>query len=589
MEDAGSPVGGGQPAHTFGKFRLEPDGTLLRGEKRVQLTAGELAALRLLLEHRGKLVTHAQLNRAMGQGARVKTEDATENVAATIASLRQRLEPEEHIQTVLKRGYRFTNEAQELTGVPPALLPHVAVLPLLAEFGVAEYLGTAVIEGATERLGRRRPALCTLAAKESVTTLAQRGLSALEIGRAMRADMVLTGTLRTLPAHHRLRAEMIRVEDGRPLWTENLLVDRTRVAGLETELARLIALRLEGGELAISATAEPDDGAEYEPQHREAYELYQRARFEWQSLERHRMQDAVQHLSRAGELDPSLIAARVDLAHLAITEAFHGYLSPAVAVGLVRHAAKPGFDKDAGGLAILPAVGWVSFHYDRDLGRTLAAFERSSHLLHDPWVTRARVMLALSRRRYDEAAAIIRDALSVDTFSAWLHARLAWTHHMAGDAAASVREINAALQQFPQHEGTEFYAGIILAFNGEAERAVELAGALAQRRPYFDPATAVHAYTLAVAGRSDEARSILERMEWMSRDRYVMNSLSAAVYVVLGEPDQAVAQLEAANAARCPWFFQALADPRLAPLNKLPRFRELEQVLVDMERGARGE
>jgi tetratricopeptide (TPR) repeat protein len=231
-------------------------------------------------------------------------------------------------------------------------------------------------------------------------------------------------------------------------------------------------------------------------------------------------------------------------------------------------------------------VGWVNFHYDRDLRAALDAFERSSHLPHDPWVSRARVMLALSRRRFDQAAAIIDDALRTDPFSTWLHARRAWTHHMMGDAAASVREAKAALEQFPLHEGVEMYAGIILAFNGEAERAVELAGALAHRRPYFDPATAVHAYTLAVAGRSDEARSILERMEWMGRERYVTNSLSAAVYVALGEHDHALAELRAANEARCPWFFQALADPRLAPLHKLPEFKKLEQILVNMERVA---
>jgi hypothetical protein len=363
-------------------------------------------------------------------------------------------------------------------------------------------------------------------------------------------------------------------------------VKRVHVTGLERELARLVALRLEGGAVAISASTEPDDGEENGPRNREAYELYQRARFEWQSLERHRMQDAVQHLGRASELDPSLTAARIDLAHLAITEAFHGYLSPAVAIDMVRRAAKPGFN-DGAGEAILPAVGWVSFHYDRDLRAALDAFERSKHLPHDPWVSRARVMLALSRRRFDEAARLIHDALSTDPFSAWLHARLAWTHHLAGDAAASVRQVNAALQQFPSQEGVEFYAGIILAFNGEAERAVEVAEALAYRRPYFDLATAVHAYTLAVAGRSDEARSILERLEWMGRERYVTNSLSAAVYVTLGEPGLALVELEAANQARCPWFFQALADPRLAPLHKLPKFRKLEQIAANMERVTR--
>lgn len=575
------PAGKRQPAYRFGKFRLEPDGTLLRGKKRVHLPAEETAALRLLLEQRGKLVTRAELSRAMEQDARGDFE----NVNEAIVSLGKRLGPEVQIEPVLRQGFRFASDAQELSAAPPAALPHVAILPMTAEFGVAEYLGTAVTEGAFDRLARRRPAVCTLAAKESVATLARQSLTAVEIGRAMCADMVLTGTLRALPAHHRLRAEMINVEDGLSLWSEDELVERAQIAGLEAELARLIAMRLEGGSVSISASAEPDDGELQEPQNREAYELYQRARFEWQSLERHRMQDAVQHLIRASEHDPSLTAARIDLAHLAITEAFHGYLSPSLAVDMVRRAARPGFDSRAGE-AILPAVGWVSFHYDRDLRAALDAFARSRHLPHDPWVTRARIMLALSRRRFEEAEQMLHDALGTDPFSPWLHARLVWTQHLLGDSAACVREVNAALQRFPLHEGVEMYAGIILAFNGDAERAVKLAGALEHRRPYFDPAVAVHAYTLAVAGRSEEARSILERLEWMGRERYVMTSLSAAVYVALGEHDQALAQLEAANEARCPWFFQALADPRLAPLHNAPRFRELEQILMNMERVA---
>jgi len=558
----------------------------LHSQQRVQLTGSELAVLRLLLGSKGKVVTHADLNRAAAGGARDTTENVVDSAAEAIASLRKRLGPDVQIETVSRRGFRFASEAHELSETPSSTLPHVAVLPLFAEFGVAEYLGAAVTEGAIKLLGRQRLSVCTLAARESVATLARRGLSALDIGRAVRADMVLTGTLRALPAHHRMRAEMIQVEDGRPLWTEDVLVERSNPAKLEVQLARLITLRLEGGAISITASAEPEGYELYEPVNREAYELYQRARYEWQSLERHRMQDAVQHLTRAIELDASLMAARVDLAHLAITEAFHGYLSPSVAVDLVRSAARPGFDIGAEGEAILPAVGWVSFHYDRDVRTALKAFELSSHLPHDPWISRARVILALSRWRFEEATQIINQALSTDPWSPWLHARLAWVHHLAGNAAASVSQINDALLKFPLHEGIEFYAGIILAFNGEAERAAELAAALAQRRPYFDPATAVRAYTLAVAGRRDEALSILEQMEWTGRERYVLNSLSAAVYVALGQPDRALAELQAANEARCPWFFQTLADPRLAPLRATGEFRDLEQILKNMERVA---
>ena len=584
MEDLGSSHTSGLPAYIFGNFRLEPDGTLLRGEKLVKLSEGELACLRLLIEQRGNLVSLAQLGQAMENKSRVSDE----NVNQAIASLRKHLGAEGLFKTVPNQGFRFTNDVQVLAEAQPAALPHIAMLPLVTEFGVAEYLGIAVTEGAMDRLARRKPAVCTLAAEESVATLARRGLSAVEIGRAMHADMVLTGSLRVLPTHHRMRAEMIDVENGLPIWTEDVIVERSRVAGLETELARLISFRLEGESVTISASAEHDEAEADEPVHREAHELYQRARFEWQSLERHRMQDAVQHLTRAGELDPSLAAARIDLAHLAITEAYHGYLSPAIAVDMVRRATRQGFENIPGHEAILPAVGWIDFHYDRNLRSALDAFARSAHLPHDPWITRARVMLDLSRRRFEESAQILQHALHSDPYSSWLHARLAWTYHMMGDAAASTREINASLLQFPLHEGVELYAGIILAFNGEVDRAVKLARALEQRRPYFDPAVAVHAYALAVAGQNDEALSILDRLEWMGRERYVMTSLSAAVYLVLGDRDRALTELETANEARCPWFFQALADPRLAPLHDAPKFRALDQILGDLEHSAKG-
>jgi hypothetical protein len=124
---------------------------------------------------------------------------------------------------------------------------------------------------------------------------------------------------------------------------------------------------------------------------------------------------------------------------------------------------------------------------------------------------------------------------------------------------------------------------MILAFNGEAARGTGLAQDLAQRLPYFDLATAVHAYALACEGRADEARAILERLEWLSRERFVLNSFTPAVYVTLGDLDAALAELRTAEQSRCPWFFQMLADPRLKPLHARPEFQQMRAVLTRME------
>jgi tetratricopeptide (TPR) repeat protein len=233
--------------------------------------------------------------------------------------------------------------------------------------------------------------------------------------------------------------------------------------------------------------------------------------------------------------------------------------------------------------AILPALGWVNFHFDRNLPAALNAFSLSAHLPHGPWTTRIRAMFTLSRGRFAEAIELLRAAIQLDPYSAWLHSRLAWALHLDGQDAESLAQSQSALSLFPEHEFTIFYGALILAFNGEAARATELAQNLAQRVPFFDLANAAHAYALACAGRSDEARTILERMQWLSRERFLLRSFTPAVHIALGDMDAAIEELHAANETRCPWFFQTLADPRLKALHGHPEFERMRAILPTME------
>ena len=61
-----------------------------------------------------------------------------------------------------------------------------------------------------------------------------------------------------------------------------------------------------------------------------------------------------------------------------------------------------------------------------------------------------------------------------------------------------------------------------------------------------------------------------------------------AVYLALGEPDAALAELRTSNEFRCPWFFQMLADPRLKPLEARPEFLQMRHLLAGMEADAQG-
>jgi hypothetical protein len=63
-----------------------------------------------------------------------------------------------------------------------------------------------------------------------------------------------------------------------------------------------------------------------------------------------------------------------------------------------------------------------------------------------------------------------------------------------------------------------------------------------------------------------------------------MRSFAAPAYLVLGDRDGAIAELQAADCDRCPWFFAMMADPRLRDLHELEEFRAMQSRLLDIER-----
>jgi DNA-binding winged helix-turn-helix (wHTH) protein/tetratricopeptide (TPR) repeat protein len=570
------PVDSPPCGYWFAGFRLEADGRLVHGRVVESLPPEELAALRLLLVRAGEVVSPTELQRAVWGD----TSESAGAVTQCVASLRARLAPANCIQTVSKRGYRISVAVRADGQLPAGTLPSLAVPPFTTGCGIPEYRGTAVTEKVMEQLSDPRGAVASIAARDSAFALARRGMAAREIGETLQVDLVLSGTLKASYGGDRLHAEMIRVHDGAQLWIEDLIAKRGRIE----ELVQRVTSRLHGDGLFLFAAAELAEDDETASLRSEANELFQRAHHEWLSLERHRMQDGLGQFQHAIELDPKLTAARVDLGHLSIVQTFYGFMAPKAAADLVRRTAWRAPEMPE---ALLPPLGWISFHVDHDLRTALKDFARASSLIHEPWTTLARSILALSRHRFDEALGLLHAAIAFDPYSHWLQPMLAWGLHLAGEASASVAQIRKAMEMFPGHDGCQLYGAIILAFNDEAAEAVKLARAIAERSPSFDIAVSVHAYTLACAGHGDEARELLERLEWLSRERFVLNTFNAAAYVALGELEAALAELRTSFDNRCPWFFQTLADPRLKPLEGKPEFVAMRAKLAAMEAKAR--
>ena len=165
------------------------------------------------------------------------------------------------------------------------------------------------------------------------------------------------------------------------------------------------------------------------------------------------------------------MAARVELAQLAVLQCIYGYLSPRIAAATVRRAADGIPELNAQAEALLPALGWVEFHFDRDARSALRMMARSAGLPYDATNTRVRSWLLLSRHRFGEAIELLRAAIQLDPYAPWLQAALAWALHLAGEREASLAQIRKAIDMSSEYDNSLFFGAMILGYNGEAARA----------------------------------------------------------------------------------------------------------------------
>jgi tetratricopeptide (TPR) repeat protein len=86
-----------------------------------------------------------------------------------------------------------------------------------------------------------------------------------------------------------------------------------------------------------------------------------------------------------------------------------------------------------------------------------------------------------------------------------------------------------------------------------------------------------HAY--ALAGRTQEARVILEEMKNDRTGRYVASPMIARIYLGLGEFETALDWLEKGLEERSFWMVFLKIDPIYDPIRSHPRFGELLKLI----------
>ncbi len=393
-----------------------------------------------------------------------------------------------------------------------------------------------------------------------------------EIGAKLKVATVLEGSVRKVKDQLRITAQLIDVESGYHLWSEQFDRQLDDIFEIQNEIATNIAERLK---VTIGSTAR---GHMLQTNNVEAYELYLKGR----ALLYQRgmaMFQARERFEEALALDPQYALAHAGLADSYSILGYYGLIEPPEAWPPARKSAEhavalaPDLAEAHNALAIL------AFVRDWDWATTGREFRRSLEL--NPSYVQARCWYAMAylqgtREDHEAAIAEARVAVDVDPLSPYAHTMLGYVLAAAGDAGEAVEEARRGAEA----DSDSYWGQFILAtayhcdaLLPEAEGAYQRALSASNRHPL----------ALANLGRlysdwekSADAAAVDAELLARSREEYVQPITIALAAASAGRSEEALGLLQQACEEHDPWLaWGALTSPWLEPLRTLPEYEEI--------------
>jgi tetratricopeptide (TPR) repeat protein len=369
-----------------------------------------------------------------------------------------------------------------------------------------------------------------------------------------------------------ISVELIDCERDAQLWGERYnrkLDDIFEVQeSIATEISEKLRLRLTDADkrkLTRRAT-----------QNREAYQLLLKAQFHWNKWRQEGAQKAIEYCRQAIELDPGYAAAYAWISLSYALLGFYGLLAPVEAFPKAKAAATKAMQIDSTLADAYAALAFSRLYYDWDWPGAERAIQQAlelnpnfplAHMLHvDFW---------LVMRRPEEAVAEAQRAVELDPLSVNAIAKLALALSCAGEHRRAIEQLRKTIEFDPSFVYARFALAREYAACSEFEASIEAAQWGVAMSGGWSFAKSFLANTLAAAGKADEARKLLEEIKKAPGPDYLGPPFIAAVYGLLGDKDEAFAELEKAFEQRLSGLISIQIYPWFEPLRSDPRFQDL--------------
>ena len=395
-----------------------------------------------------------------------------------------------------------------------------------------------------------------------------------EIARQLGVAHILKGSVQKTTDQVRVNVQLINALNDAHLWAETYDRKLTDIFAVESEIAKTVAENLQAklnGRAEKVLAARPTEN----PQ---AHELYLKGRYFWNKRTTQSLDKAIGFFQQAIDLDPNYALAYAGLGDAHSIVPIYAGTPPKDDVPKALAAARKAVEIDDS-LAEAHTSLANALVMNLPLATAEPEFRRAIEL--NPNYATAHQWFGeclFGEGRYPEALAELERAHELDPLSLIINASYGMALAGAGRTAEAIDQLHKAIDLEPNLIAAHSMLGQTFEAEGKLNEAIAEYDKVRELAP--TPASyAVLAFAHAKAGRSAEARKILDELTNQSRDRYIGAYALAVVHLALGENEEGLRFLEKAFDDRdilLQGFYGSIkTDKRLDSLRGNPRFERL--------------
>src|SRR5271168_489662 len=467
-------------------------------------------------------------------------------------------------------GVRFDRigSLREAAGASP--IESLAVLPLENISGDPgqEYFA----DGMTEELTTDLAQIGALRVISRTSVMQYRGTRKTmpEIGRQLKVDALVEGSVLRAGPRVRITAQLIRAATDQHLWAKSYEGDLGDVLTLQSTVAREIA-----GEIKVVLT--PRDQARLAGVRKvnpEAHEAYLLGRHYWDKSTEADFKKSIEYYKKAQSIDPNDALAYAGLADT-YTSLSDFYLPPREVIPQAREAAARALQLDETLPEAHNALGLIHFLYDWDWPAAEREFKRAIELnpnFADAHHNYANLLAAI--KRPEESRPEMERAEKLSPFSDQVLQDSVWVRWLNRQYDAAIERGRACITIDPQFSYCHMFLGFAYARRGQFQEAVA-EGETARK---LDESPLLYGFLgsiYAAAGKRAKAQRVIDTLKANMTVHYVCPYEIGTISVLLGDKEGAFRWYEKAIEVRSACMPFLWADPRLDSVRSDPRYLEL--------------